>query len=130
MTRQIEKPVRFLPAPKRLGEGESARFAVVLDDIPEDAFAVCWKGRVYAYVNRCRHESLPLDFGDGHFFDDEYDALVCCHHGARYHPDTGACASGPCAGAGLTALAVEERADGWWCVGAASEGSRASRRER
>jgi nitrite reductase/ring-hydroxylating ferredoxin subunit len=98
-----------------LREMGGARFTVTLHGVSRDAFAVRWRGRVYAYVNSCRHESLPLDFGDAHFFDEEADALVCCHHGARYRPDTGECISGPCFGARLTTLSVEEK-DGalWW----------------
>ena len=78
-----------------------------------------WRGRVHAYVNSCRHQSLPLDFGDGRFFDEAFDALVCCHHGARYAPGTGRCAEGPCKGASLTALAVDARGGEWWCTGRA-----------
>jgi len=100
---------------RRLREGQGLRFEVVLDGVARDAFAVRWHGRVHAYVNMCRHESLPLDFGDAHFFDEAYDALVCCHHGARYRPDDGVCVDGPCVGGRLTRLEVVER-DGalWW----------------
>lgn len=103
--------------PGALREGDGVRFRIVLDGVGESAFAVRWRGRVHAFVNRCRHESLSLDFGDAHFFDDAFDALVCTHHGARYRPDSGACASGPCAGARLTRLALEERGGELWCVG-------------
>jgi hypothetical protein len=67
----------------------------------------------------CRHQSLPLDFGDAHYFDEAYDALVCCHHGARYRPESGECFAGPCLGGRLTPLVVEERDGALWCVGAA-----------
>ena len=79
---------------------------VQVEGVACDAFAVRFHGRVHAYLNRCRHQLLPLDFGDAHFFDDAYDALVCCHHGARYRPDTGECVDGPCLGGRLTPLAV------------------------
>lgn len=98
----------------RLGEGQGLRFEVVVDGVPRDAFAVRWRGKVHAYVNTCRHQSLELDFGDAHFFDDEYDALVCCHHGARYRPDSGVCFAGPCIGARLTPVEVVEKDGGLW----------------
>ena len=110
-------PVRLLADARGLGEAQGIRFRVVVDDVPSDAFAVRWHGRVYGYLNRCRHQSLPLDFGDARFLDEATDALVCCHHGAQYAPDTGVCAAGPCAGTRLTALAIEERDDGLWCTG-------------
>jgi nitrite reductase/ring-hydroxylating ferredoxin subunit len=99
---------------RRLSEMGGVRFTVTLDGVSRDAFAVRWRGRVYAYVNSCRHQSLPLDFGDAHFFDESADALVCCHHGARYRPDTGECFEGPCEGARLTALRVVEDDGALW----------------
>jgi nitrite reductase/ring-hydroxylating ferredoxin subunit len=111
------EPVRILPAGRALGEGESCRFEIRDHGLPRGGFAVRWRGTLRAYLNTCRHQSQSLDFGDGHFFDDAYDALVCCHHGARYLPDTGLCVEGPCTGTRLTALRLEERADGLWCTG-------------
>ena len=118
MSRSLDAPVRIAPLPLRLGEGQSVSFEVRLDGVEEAAFAVKWKGALHAYVNRCRHQSLPLDFGDGRFFDEACDALVCCHHGARYRPDDGTCVEGPCVGARLTPLRLEERDGALWCVGA------------
>lgn len=108
---------RVHPDPRRIGEGEGLRFQVLVYGVTYDAFAVRYRGKLQAYLNTCRHQSLALDFGDAHFFDDEYDALVCCHHGARYRPDDGVCVDGPCAGAKLTKLALEERDGELWCVG-------------
>ncbi len=108
-----------IAAAASLRDGDGVRFRVELDGLRRDAFAVRWRGRVHAYVNACRHQGLPLDFGDARFFDEAFDALVCCHHGARFAPDTGRCVEGPCEGASLTALAVEERDGALWCTGRA-----------
>jgi nitrite reductase/ring-hydroxylating ferredoxin subunit len=110
-------PIRILPDARRLREGDGLRFTVVLDGVSRDAFAVRFRGTVHAYLNTCRHQLQNLDFGDAHFFDERCDALVCCHHGARYRPETGECVEGPCLGARLTALAVEEREGALWCLG-------------
>ena len=110
-------PVRVLADARRLGEGQGVRFRVHLDGVERDAFAVRYRGGFHAYVNACRHQALPLDFGDAHFFDDEFDALVCCHHGARYRPESGECFDGPCVGAWLTPLALDEREGALWCMG-------------
>ncbi|MGH7730392.1 MAG: Rieske (2Fe-2S) protein [Candidatus Eiseniibacteriota bacterium] len=115
----MNEPVRILPEAARLREGGGARFTVTVDGVSWDAFVVRYRGRLHAYVNCCRHQSLTLDFGDARFFDEAYDALVCCHHGARYRPETGECVEGPCLGARLTPLAVEERGGALWCVGVA-----------
>ena len=111
-------PLCILPDERRLGEGQGVRFRLVLDGVEREAFAVRYRGKVHAYLNTCRHQGLELDFGDAHFFDEPYDALVCCHHGARYRPDSGECFEGPCQGASLTPLRVEERDGGLWCLGA------------
>lgn len=113
-----------IAAAASLREGGGVRFRVTLDGVAYDAFAVRWRGAVRAYVNACRHQSRPLDFGDAHFFDAALDALVCRHHGARFAPDTGRCVHGPCEGASLTALAVEERGGELWCTGRAGGAGR------
>lgn len=110
-------PAKVLPEARRLGEGEGARFTVEVEGVRQDAFVVRYRGTLHAYLNVCRHQFQNLDFGDAHFFDDAYDALVCCHHGARYRPETGECVAGPCEGHRLTRLALEERDGAMWCVG-------------
>lgn len=91
------------------------RFSLTVQGIPRDAFLVRYRGELHAYLNTCRHLALPLDFGDARFFDDDYDAIVCCQHGARYWPESGECFAGPCVGAKLTKLEVEERDGAVWC---------------
>ena len=67
-----------------------------------------YDGQIYAYLNRCAHMPMELDWKPGRFFDGEGLLLVCSTHGAIYAPDTGVCLGGPCAGA-LARLEVEER---------------------
>jgi nitrite reductase/ring-hydroxylating ferredoxin subunit len=112
-------PVRIHADARRIGEGGGARFSVILDGVERPAFAVRFHSRLHAYLNVCRHQARELDFGDAHFFDDAYDALVCCHHGARYRPVDGECVAGPCEGGRLTALRLEERDGALWCTGVA-----------
>jgi nitrite reductase/ring-hydroxylating ferredoxin subunit len=119
MMRAPVPPLRVAAEPHRIGEGQAAAFRIVLDGVEHDAFVVRWRGGLHAWLNVCRHQQLRLDFGDLHVFDDAYDAIVCCHHGARYRPDTGVCVEGPCEGAALTPLALETRDDGLWCLGRA-----------
>jgi nitrite reductase/ring-hydroxylating ferredoxin subunit len=116
-------PFRVLADDRRLGEGAALRFVVAIDGIERPAFVVRWRGACHAYLNVCRHQGRELDFGDGRFFDDDYDALVCCHHGARYDPANGRCACGPCAGGVLTALALEQRGPELWVLGPAARQS-------
>jgi nitrite reductase/ring-hydroxylating ferredoxin subunit len=74
------------------------------------AFAIRFKGQVHAYLNRCTHVAMEMDWQPNRFFDDSGRWLLCGTHGAVYQPDTGACAGGPCRGP-LVRIAVSE-ADG------------------
>jgi nitrite reductase/ring-hydroxylating ferredoxin subunit len=112
--------VRVLDDGRRLAEASGRRFTVPLDGVSEEAIVVRWRGGLHAWINRCRHQGLPLDFGDGRVFDEAGDALVCCHHGARYRPDTGVCVEGPCVGGRLTPLALEMSGREVWCTGRSS----------
>ncbi len=75
---------------------------------PLPAFAVRHHGRVFAYLNRCAHVPVELDWLPGKFFDDSGLYLICATHGATYEPASGRCVGGPCRGASLIALRCEE----------------------
>lgn len=112
---QCARMTMILKDARLLREGGGLRFSAIVNGVQRDAFVVRFRGELFAYVNTCRHQSLALDFGDARFFDEAFDAIVCCQHGARYRPETGECFAGPCLGARLTPLAVAVR-DGaiWW----------------
>ena len=80
------------------------------------AFVIRHGGRVYAYVNECRHQASELDWNPGEFFDEERLYLVCATHGARYDPSNGVCVDGPCAGARLGVVTVRERDGAIYCL--------------
>jgi nitrite reductase/ring-hydroxylating ferredoxin subunit len=85
---------------EQLREGAQAvPFDVVFDGQTCRAFAIRFEGRVYAYLNRCTHIAMEMDYQPNQFFDDAGRWLLCATHGAAYHPDSGACAGGPCQGA-------------------------------
>ena len=73
------------------------------------AFVVRHPQGVAAYINRCAHLALELDWNRGHFFDLDQRYLICATHGALYRADTGECVGGPCNRSGLEALKVVER---------------------
>ena len=72
------------------------------------AFVVRFDGQPRAYLNRCAHVAMELDWLPGRFFDDAGLYLICATHGAMYEPDSGQCVAGPCRGAALVALRCEE----------------------
>ncbi len=90
--------------------GDGKRFEVELRGRRVPAFAIRFKGEVHAYVNRCAHVPMELDWNAGKFFDTSGMVLVCSTHGAMYAPGSGRCVEGPCRGARLEAVAIEEKA--------------------
>ena len=89
--------------------GTGVRFNVHTADGEVPAFAVRFGGKVYAYLNRCAHVPVEMDWMNGAFFDYSKLYLICATHGATYLPESGVCVRGPCPGKRLTPVAVEER---------------------
>lgn len=71
------------------------------------AFAVRVNGQVQAYLNRCSHIAMEMDYQQDRFFDESGQWLMCATHGATYDPETGDCVGGPCRG-GLVKIALSE----------------------
>lgn len=94
-----------------LQEGARAiAFDVVHGGQPLRAFAIRFEGQPHAYLNRCTHVAMEMDYQEGKFFDDSGQWLLCSTHGAAYKPDTGECAGGPCRG-GLEKIELSESDD-------------------
>ncbi len=89
--------------------GAGVRFAIEFEGHPMPAFVIRYRGKVHAYFNRCAHIGVELDLTEGEFFDYSGLYLICSTHGATYVPESGFCVAGPCKGARLKRLAVEER---------------------
>lgn len=89
--------------------GDGVRFDIGAGAGRRSAFVIRFEGQVRAYFNECAHVPVELDWLPGRFFDDERRLLVCATHGAMYDPLSGRCLAGPCAGAALRRLKVEER---------------------
>lgn len=89
--------------------GLAVGFDVVYQGFTCRAFMIRYAGQVHAYLNRCSHVAMEMDFQPDRFFDTTGRWLICSTHGAIYEPDTGACRGGPCRG-GLVKIAASEDA--------------------
>jgi len=92
--------------------GKGVRFEITGGSGQQAAFVVRHGGRVFAYLNRCAHIGIELDWQPGEFFDESGLYLVCTTHGATYLPDNGHCVAGPCRGKRLTQVDVFEQNGG------------------
>ena len=89
--------------------GRALVFDVLQYGEPVRAFALRFEGHVVAYLNRCLHVPVEMDWQPGVFLDSEQRFILCSTHGAAYEPTNGRCVGGPCGRGRLTALQVEER---------------------
>jgi nitrite reductase/ring-hydroxylating ferredoxin subunit len=96
--------------------GRGVRFDIDAAEGPTPAFAVRFRGRVHAYLNRCGHTPVELDWKPGEFYDLSGLYLICATHGALFDPATGACLGGRCNGRGLDALHLVEENGGVYLI--------------
>jgi nitrite reductase/ring-hydroxylating ferredoxin subunit len=92
--------IRICASADLIEGGDGVRFNLIAGGIDQEAFALRYQGIAVAYLNRCSHTGLELDWIPGRFLDAERRWLICAAHGALYEPASGACAAGPCAGRG------------------------------
>jgi nitrite reductase/ring-hydroxylating ferredoxin subunit len=93
-----------------LKPGETRKFLLPAAGEPVEAFVVNFRGELHAWVNRCRHVALTMDWAENRFLDESGEFIVCGTHGALYRPDSGQCVEGP--PLGRTLVRVPLRVDG------------------
>ena len=105
----MARAARVICAAAALAEGgRGVRFHWAPAGGEGKGFAVRHDGTARAFVNRCPHLGVELDWQPGEFFEETGLYLVCSTHGATFEPSTGLCVAGPCRGARLEAIAIEE----------------------
>jgi nitrite reductase/ring-hydroxylating ferredoxin subunit len=75
---------------------------------PQRAFVLRIDGQPRAYLNRCLHVPVEMDWTPGEFLDSERRTIICSIHGAVYDPAHGQCVGGPCGRGRLTSVTVSE----------------------
>lgn len=73
------------------------------------AFVLRFEGQPVAYLNRCAHVPVELDWQPGEFLDHDKRWIVCAVHGASYEPADGRCVGGPCGRGKLMRVTVTEQ---------------------
>ena len=104
-----EREAHALCASSALADrGRALVFDVLLWGHPARAFTLRFEGRVVAYLNRCAHVPVEMDWQPGEFLDLDRRWIVCSIHGATYEPADGRCIGGPCGRSRLMPLDVRE----------------------
>ncbi|MDO6444092.1 Rieske 2Fe-2S domain-containing protein [Marinobacter sp. 2_MG-2023] len=78
------------------------------DTLPQTGFIFLDGSTPRAYLNRCPHRGVELNWMPGRFMDTDNLFLQCSTHGALFKPGDGECIAGPCQGDTLTALDIRE----------------------
>src|SRR5271169_4944154 len=82
--------------------GRTRKFVLRCNGRDVEAFVLNHGGAFYAYVNRCCHIPMTMDWVDNQFLTDDHAHIQCATHGALYEPASGACVAGPPLGQRLT----------------------------
>ena len=75
--------------------GHTKKFLLQIDGREEECFIVNHGGHLHAYVNRCLHVPMTMDWIENQFMTEDQQFILCATHGACYLPDTGECVTGP-----------------------------------
>ena len=76
------------------------KFMLPIRNADEECFLINFAGKHRAYVNRCRHVPMAMDWIDNQFFAEEGRYLMCQTHNAYYEPASGECIAGPSSACG------------------------------
>lgn len=87
--------------------GKSKKFKMKRGNRDLEAFLVNYQGNHFAFINRCPHTGIALDFVDNLFFSSDERYVMCATHGAVFEPPTGECIWGPCVGLSLQSCPME-----------------------
>ena len=90
-----------------LGNGDARGYVISAEGRDLSLIVVRRGDEVHAYLNRCPHTGINLEWQPDQFFDPDGAFLQCATHGALFRPEDGYCVRGPCAGDRLEALPVE-----------------------
>ena len=94
-----------------LAHGKSKKFTMKRAGREFEALLVNYDGTHFAYVNRCPHTGITLDWVNNQFFSSDNRYLMCATHGAVFEPPSGECVWGPCFGLSLQNVPLEIEAD-------------------
>lgn len=109
---ELSHPPVDLCASEDLPEsGQAYSFDVLWRGECVRAFALRFEGRAVAYLNRCAHMPVEMDWNPGQFLDADRQFILCAIHGAAYDPRNGRCAGGPCGRGALVPLDIREEGE-------------------
>jgi nitrite reductase/ring-hydroxylating ferredoxin subunit len=104
-----EEIIPICPSADLVEGGKGIRFPVTVFGEDSTGFVVRYNNVAHAYLNRCAHVPIELDWTEGEFFESSGLYLMCSTHGAIYAPESGQCLGGPCRGGRLRPIMIIEK---------------------
>jgi nitrite reductase/ring-hydroxylating ferredoxin subunit len=98
---------KWVAAVGEIGHGQSKKFTLRRGQRDLEALIVNYAGNHFAYMNRCPHTGITLDWVNNQFFSSDNRYLMCATHGAVFEPPSGECVWGPCFGLSLQSVPLE-----------------------
>jgi len=98
---------KLVGSASELAHGTSKKFTLRRGAREFEALVVNYEGNFFAYVNRCPHTGITLDWVNNQFFSVDSRYIMCATHGAVFEPPTGECVWGPCFGLSLQSVPIE-----------------------
>ena len=95
---------KFLCRTDEIAEGQARSIIIGEGANRRDIVVVRKGGKIFAYVNSCPHQAMPLETFPDKFLNEDRTLFVCSTHGARFRVEDGFCISGPCEGKALVSL--------------------------
>lgn len=98
----------------RMGEiepGETKKFMLSVEGRETECFLVNYGGQYFAYINRCAHVPMTMDWIDNQFLTEDGRYILCATHGAAFEPETGECIFGPPCGKFLARVPLSMAGD-------------------
>lgn len=102
------KSIAICKSEELINGGKGVRFPLTAGSDDAIGFVIRYANEVHAYLNRCAHVPVELDWNPGEFIESSGLFIMCATHGAIYQPETGYCSGGPCRGSRLRKIDVSE----------------------
>ena len=103
------------------------QFTLGQGEWPLRCFAVRSAKGIRAYVNRCAHMRLTMNYMPDRFLNYDDSLIQCYVHGALFVKENGYCLAGPCTGASLAEVPIRIVADAVLLAAGVDENEFASR---
>jgi nitrite reductase/ring-hydroxylating ferredoxin subunit len=104
MSASVKSPGKLIGAVGELESGKSKKFTMSRAGREFEALLINFDGQHFAYVNRCPHTGITLDWVNNQFFSSDGRYVMCATHVAVFEPPSGECIWGPCLGLSLQSL--------------------------